>query len=42
MVWFALNEDRPLFAFVSIWSELKGDRDTKSKPIPGPHLLRLF
>jgi putative SOS response-associated peptidase YedK len=36
-VWFALNEDRPLFAFAGIWTEFEGDRGTKSKPIPGPH-----
>ena len=42
VVWFALNEDRPLFAFGGLWTEFKGDRGTKSKPIPGPHLgLRL-
>jgi putative SOS response-associated peptidase YedK len=37
VVWFALNDDRPLFAFAGIWTEFKGDRGTKSKPIPGPH-----
>src|SRR3982075_2772263 len=37
IVWFALNDDRPLFAFAGIWTEIKGDRGTKSKPIPGPH-----
>jgi hypothetical protein len=37
VVWFAFNEDRPLFAFAGIWTEFKGDRGTKSKPIPGPH-----
>ena len=36
MVWFALNDDRPLFAFAGIWTEFKGDRGTKSKPVPGP------
>src|SRR5467141_3407924 len=36
VVWFALNEDRPLFAFGGIWTEFKGDRGIKSKPIPGP------
>jgi putative SOS response-associated peptidase YedK len=41
-VWFALNEDRPLFAFAGIWTEFKGDRGTKSKPIPGPHLIYGF
>jgi hypothetical protein len=37
VVWFALNEDRPLFAFAGLWTEFTGDRGTKSKPIPGPH-----
>jgi putative SOS response-associated peptidase YedK len=37
VVWFALHDDRPLFAFAGIWTEFKGDRGTKSKPIPGPH-----
>ncbi len=26
-------------AFAGIWTEYKGDRGTKSKPIPGPHLV---
>ena len=42
VVWFALNEDRPLFAFTGIWTEFNGDRGTKSKPIPGPHLVYCF
>ena len=42
MVWFALNDDRPLAAFAGIWTEFKGDRGTKSKPIPGPHLVYGF
>ena len=33
VVWFALNEDRPLFAFAGIWTTFNGDRGTKSKPI---------
>jgi putative SOS response-associated peptidase YedK len=37
VVWFALNEDRRLFAFAGMWTTYKGDRGTKSKPIPGPH-----
>jgi putative SOS response-associated peptidase YedK len=36
VVWFALNDDRPLCAFAGIWTEFKGDRGTKSKPIPSP------
>ena len=39
VVWFAINEDRPLFSFAGIWTEFKGDRGTKSKPVPGPHLV---
>jgi putative SOS response-associated peptidase YedK len=42
VVWFALNDDRPLAAFSGIWTEFKGDRGTKSKPIPGPHLVYGF
>jgi putative SOS response-associated peptidase YedK len=42
VVWFALDDDRPLFAFAGIWTEFKGDRGTKSKPIPGPHLVYGF
>lgn len=42
VVWFALNDDRPLFAFGGIWAKFKGDRGTKSKPIPGPHLVYGF
>ena len=42
VVWFALNDDRPLFAFGGIWTEFKGERGTKSKPIPGPHLVYGF
>ena len=42
VVWFALNDDRPLTAFAGMWTEFKGDRGTKSKPIPGPHLVYVF
>ena len=42
VVWFALNDERPLFAFAGIWTEFKGDRGTKSKPIAGPHLVYGF
>jgi putative SOS response-associated peptidase YedK len=34
VVWFALNENRPLFAFAGIWTEFRGERGTKSKPVP--------
>jgi putative SOS response-associated peptidase YedK len=37
VVWFALSNDRPLAAFAGIWTVFRGDRGTKSKPIPGPH-----
>lgn len=42
VVWFALDESRPLFCFAGIWTEFRGDRGTKSKPIPGPHLVYGF
>ncbi|RXH26057.1 MULTISPECIES: SOS response-associated peptidase [Bradyrhizobium] len=42
VVWFALAETRPLFAFAGIWSTFNGDRGTKSKPIPGPHQVYGF
>jgi hypothetical protein len=42
VVWFALSEDRPLFAFAGIWTTFNGDRGTKSKPIPGPHQVYGF
>src|SRR5437660_6385947 len=32
VVWFALNEDRPLFAFGGIWTEYNGDRGTEADP----------
>lgn len=38
----AKNDERPLFAFGGIWTEFKRDRGTKSKPIPGPHLVYGF
>jgi putative SOS response-associated peptidase YedK len=34
VAWFALKEDRPLFAFAGIWTTFNGDRGTKSKPLP--------
>ena len=42
VVWFALNDDRPLFAFAGIWTTFNGDRGTKSNPIPGPHQVYGF
>jgi putative SOS response-associated peptidase YedK len=32
VVWFALNDGRPLFAFAGIWTEFKGDRGTSRSP----------
>jgi len=37
IVWFALNEERPLFAFAGIWTVFAGERGPKSKPVAGPH-----
>jgi len=42
VVWFTLNDDQALFAFAGIRTDFKGDRGTKSKPIPGPHLVYRF
>jgi putative SOS response-associated peptidase YedK len=42
VVWFALDDGRPLFCFAGIWAEFNGDRGTKPKPIPGPHLVYGF
>ena len=41
-MWFALDDSRPLFTFAGIWTEFKGDCGTKSKPVPGPHLVYGF
>ena len=37
--WFALDDDRPLFAFAGIWTAWHGTRGTKAKPIVGRHEL---
>ena len=42
VVWFALSDDRPLFAFAGIRTTFNGDRGTKSKPVPGPHQVYGF
>jgi putative SOS response-associated peptidase YedK len=39
-MWFALNDDRPLFSFAGIWATFNGDRGTK--PVPGPHQVYGF
>jgi putative SOS response-associated peptidase YedK len=33
----SFSEYAPVFAFAGIWTEFRGDRGTKSKPVPGPH-----
>jgi putative SOS response-associated peptidase YedK len=38
-IWFALSEERPLFAFAGIWCSWMGTRGTKKNPIEGKHLL---
>jgi putative SOS response-associated peptidase YedK len=42
VVWFALNDDRPLCAFAGIWTVFDGERGPKSKPLPGPHQVYGF
>lgn len=37
VVWFAVSDERPLFAFAGIWTVFHGERGTKSQPEPGPH-----
>jgi putative SOS response-associated peptidase YedK len=34
VVWFALDDDRPLFAFAGIWTEFRGDRAPNRNPSP--------
>ena len=34
VVWFAINDDRPLTCFAGLWTEFMGDRGAKSKPVP--------
>ena len=37
--WFALDEDRPLFAFAGLWTPWRGVRGPKSAPVEGSHEL---
>ncbi len=37
--WFALGEDRPLFAFAGLWTPWRGVRGLKSAPVEGEHEL---
>ncbi len=38
-IWFALSEDRPLFAFAGLWTPWRGVRVPKSAPVEGDHEL---
>ncbi len=40
--WFALSEDRPLFAFAGLWRPWTGTRGTKAEPAHGEHELSAF
>ncbi len=42
VVWFAIDESRPLFAFAGIWAVFGRQRGTKSQPLPGPHNVYAF
>src|ERR1700748_1809132 len=37
--WFALGDDRPLFAFAGLWCTWRGVRGTKKAPDEGEHQL---
>ena len=38
-IWFALSEDRRLFAFAGLWTPWRGVRGPKSAPVDGQHEL---
>jgi putative SOS response-associated peptidase YedK len=38
-IWFALGEDRPLFAFAGLWTSWRGARGPKSAPVESVHEL---
>jgi len=38
-MWFALSEDRPLFAFAGLWTPWHGVRGPKTAPVEGEHEL---
>ena len=40
--WFAINDERPLFAFAGIWCTWYGTRGTQKAPEQGGHLLYGF
>jgi putative SOS response-associated peptidase YedK len=37
--WFALGQDRPLFAFAGLWTPWRGVRGPKNAPVDGQHEL---
>ncbi len=41
-IWFALSDDRPLFAFAGLWTPWRGVRGPKSAPVDGEHELYGF
>ena len=41
-IWFALGEDRPLFAFAGFWARWRGVRGPKSARVEGEHQLYGF
>jgi hypothetical protein len=38
-IWFALAEERPLFAFAGLWTRWRGVRGPKSAPVEGEHQI---
>jgi putative SOS response-associated peptidase YedK len=38
-IWFALSDERPLFAFAGLWTRWRGVRGPKSAPVEGDHEL---
>jgi putative SOS response-associated peptidase YedK len=42
VVWFALNDERPLAAFAGIWTPWTGTRGAKANPIEGDLLVYGF
>jgi putative SOS response-associated peptidase YedK len=43
IVWFSIDDSRPLFAFAGIWTEWDGARGAKSNPtVTGKHLAYAF
>ena len=37
-IWFALNEDRPVFAFAGLWTAWRGMRGPKGAPVGGERM----